>query len=150
MYACFQVNSKESHLTAVKHDTGLWNPQGTNCALVGYCVSNFTGCKYGWEKFPWMFHFIRKLIIFWHSNIQASLVLSLVEVEYDVVSSFVAQVIWIKMHLSDYGVNHKTVPIKCDNTNAINHTKNHHFILWWNALRLGIIRLENMSKNEIA
>lgn len=71
-----------------------------------------------------MFHFIWKLIVSWDSNIQESLVLFLVEVEYDVVSSFCAQVIWIKMHLSDYGVNLKIVRIKCDNNSVINNTKN--------------------------
>ena len=49
--------------------------------------------------------------------------------------------LWIKQQLLDYGLNFKNIPIKCDNTSAINLTKNpvqhsrskhieirHHFI----------------------
>ena len=64
-----------------------------------------------------------------------------VETEYIAVESCCAQVLWIKQQLKDYGMSQIKIPIKCDNTSAINLSKNpiqhfrskhieirHHFI----------------------
>lgn len=80
-------------------------------------------------------------LVSWHSKKQASVALSTAEAEYVAAGSCCAQIIWMKQQLSDFGIDLKTVPIKCDNTSAINLTKNpvyhsrtkhieirHHFI----------------------
>ena len=67
--------------------------------------------------------------------------LSTAEVEYIAVGYGCAQIIWLKHQLLDYGVKLSMVPLYCDNTSAINLTKNpiqhsktkhieisHHFI----------------------
>ncbi len=50
--------------------------------------------------------------------------LSTAEAEYIAVGSCCAQVLWLKQQLEDYGVKLDNIPIKCDNTSAINLTKN--------------------------
>ena len=63
------------------------------------------------------------------------------EVEYIVVGHGCAQIIWLQHKLFDYGVKLSKVPLYCDNTSAINLTRNpiqhsktkhieirHHFI----------------------
>ena len=80
-------------------------------------------------------------LISWHSKKQNFVALSTAEVEYVAAGSCCAQVLWIKQQLEDYGVIQSKIPIKCDNTSAINITKNpiqhsrtkhidirHHFI----------------------
>ena len=66
---------------------------------------------------------------------------STAEAKYISIGNCSAQILWIKQQLDDYGINCNNVPIKCDNTCAINLTKNpvqhsktkhieirHHFI----------------------
>ena len=67
--------------------------------------------------------------------------MSTAEAEYVAAGSCCAQILWIKQQLEDYGESQNKIPIKCDNTSAINLTKNpiqhsrtkhieirHHFI----------------------
>ena len=50
--------------------------------------------------------------------------LSTTETEYIVASVACAQTLWMKQILLDYGVSSTNSPIICDNTNAINLSKN--------------------------
>ena len=67
--------------------------------------------------------------------------MSTVEVEYVATGSYGTQVLWIKHQILDYSIDLGNVPILCDNTSAINLSKNliqhwrtkhieikHHFI----------------------
>jgi len=67
-------------------------------------------------------------LISWNSKKQACVALSIVEAEYIATRHACAQSIWLKHQLMDYGVKLEKVPLYCDNTNAINLTKNtiHH------------------------
>jgi len=80
-------------------------------------------------------------LISWHNKKQACVALFTVEVEYIAAGSCCAQTIWLKHQLSDFGLNLSKISLFCDNTSAINLTKNpvqhsrtkhieirHHFI----------------------
>lgn len=54
----------------------------------------------------------------------ACVALSMTEAEYIVAESCCAQILWLKQQLCDYDVNLGCIALKCDNTNAINITKN--------------------------
>jgi len=67
--------------------------------------------------------------------------LSTAEDEYIAAGSCCAQILWLKQQLADFGLQINKVPLMCDNTSAINLTKNqiqhsrtkhieirHHFI----------------------
>lgn len=77
----------------------------------------------------------------WHSKKQVSVTLFLAKVGYVVVGNCCTHVIWMKQHLSDYGINLRSTLFKFDNIGVINLTKNmvlqsltkyikikHHFI----------------------
>ena len=77
----------------------------------------------------------------WSSKKQNSIALSTAEAEYISLGSCCAQILWIKQQLRDFGIKVHNVPIFCDNTSAINISKNpvqhsrikhieirHHFI----------------------
>lgn len=50
--------------------------------------------------------------------------LSIVEFGYVVVASYCAQFLWIKKQLKDFEIVSNTIPLFCDNTNALNMAKN--------------------------
>ena len=75
------------------------------------------------------------------SKKQNYVLLSTTEVKYIVASSCCSQLLWIKQMLRDYGMDQGTMVVFCDNTSAINISKNpvlhsrtkhidirHHFI----------------------
>lgn len=67
---------------------------------------------------------LRNYLVSWHSKNQHKVALSTAKVEYVVVSNSFAQVSWLKQQLLNYDSKLNWVPIKCDNTNATNLTKN--------------------------
>ena len=84
------------------------------------------------------------------------------EAEYIAVSLYCAQILWKKQTLSDFDLSFEHIPIKCDNTNAINISKNlvqhsrtknieirHHFLR--DHAQKGDITLEFVStKDQLA
>ena len=63
-------------------------------------------------------------LVSWHSKKPNSVTLSIFEVEYIVAGSYYAQILWMKQQLSDYDIVLDHILIRCDNTNAINLSKN--------------------------
>ena len=85
--------------------------------------------------------FLSHMLVSWSSKKQNSVAISTAEAEYIDAGSCCAQILWIKQQLSDFGITMYNVLIFCDNTSAINITKNlvqhsrtkhieirHHFI----------------------
>jgi len=148
--ARFQSSPKESHLKAAKRIlkdlkgttfVGLWYPSHSPIHLVEYSDSDFEGCKLDRKSTSGTFHLLGSSLISWHNKKQACVALSTAEAEYIDVGSCCAQILWIKQHLEDFGLKISKVSLLCDNTNAINITKNqvqhsrtkhieirHHFI----------------------
>ena len=58
------------------------------------------------------------------SKKQNNVALSTVETEYISAGSCCAQILWMRQQLSDYGLMLDHIPIRCDNTSAINLSKN--------------------------
>ena len=67
---------------------------------------------------PWSYAYV--LV----SKKQNSIALSTAEAEYITAGNCYAQILWIKQQLSDFGVSMSNIPIFCNNTSAINITKN--------------------------
>ncbi|XP_020999369.1 uncharacterized mitochondrial protein AtMg00810-like [Arachis duranensis] len=115
--------------------------QGSTCDLIGYSDSDFAGCKLDRKSTSGTCHLLGNSLVLWHSKKQVSVALSTAEAEYVAAGSCCAQILWMKQQLMDYGLMLDHIPIKCDNTSAINLTKNpvqhsrtkhieirHHFI----------------------
>jgi len=146
--AKFQSNPKESHFKAAKrilkylkgtHNVGLWYPNESNIVLSGFSDSDYAGCKLDRKSTSGTCHLLGSSLISWNSKKQACVALSTTEAEYIGAGHACAQSIWLKHQLVDYGVKLEKVPLYCDNTIAINLTKNliHHSKL--NTLKSGII-----------
>lgn len=131
--ARFQSNPKESHVMAVKRifryligtpNVGLWYPNGDDFELIGYSDADFAGCKVDRKSTSETCQLLGNKLISWFSKKQNSVALSIAEAEYVAASSCYAQVLWIRQELTDFGILFNQTPIKCDNTSAINLSKN--------------------------
>ena len=63
-------------------------------------------------------------LVSWMSKKQNSVSLSTAEAEYIAAESCCTQLLWMKKLLHDYGIPQDTMCIFCDNTSAINLSKN--------------------------
>jgi len=85
--------------------------------------------------------FLGNALISWLCRKQNTIALSTTEAEYVSASNCCSQVLWIRNQLEDFSIRYKNIPILCDNTSAINLSKNpiqhsrskhieikHHFI----------------------
>ena len=102
----------------------LWYPRNSTCTLIGYSDSDFAGSKTDRKSTSGTCQFIGSALVSWHSKKQNSVALSTTEAEYISADSCCAQILWMKQQLSDYGIFLDHIPIKCDNTSAINLSKN--------------------------
>ena len=88
-------------------------------------------------------------MVAWHSKKQTSVALSTIEAEYIAIESCGTQILWIMHQLLDFDSSFESVPIMCDNSNAISLSRYtvHHSRA--NTLILGIILFEIKLKTEI-
>jgi hypothetical protein len=63
-------------------------------------------------------------LVAWMSKKQAFISLSIAEAEYIATGSCCTRLLWMKTLLGDYGFSQDTMIINCDNTSAINTSKN--------------------------
>jgi len=135
--ARFQTAPKESHLIAAKRifrylvgttNLGLWYRKYKNFNLTAYCDVDFAGDKIERKSTSGACKFLGQALISWSCRKQNTIALSTTEAEYVSTASSCSQVLWIKNQLEDYSVRYKKIPILCDNTSAINLSKNpiHH------------------------
>jgi len=131
--ARFQANPKESHLTAVKriiryvNDTllyGIWYSRETNLLVAGYSNADWAGNADDKKSTSGGCFYVGNNLVAWMSKKQASISLSTAEGEYIAAGSCCTQLLWMKTSLGDYGFSQGTMIINCDNTSAINISKN--------------------------
>ena len=138
-YARYQANPKESHLTSVKRiiiyisgtlNYGLWYPCGSFCVIIGYFDGDWVGNIKHRKNTSCACFFVGACLVTWLSKKQNLISLSTAKAEYIVVGSCCTQLLWMKQMLSDYGIKQSTMSIHCDNSNAINISKNPVFHSW--------------------
>jgi len=148
--ARFQSDPKESHLTAVKRifrylvgttNLSLMYKYTDSYKLTGYCDADYAGDRVERKSTSGGCHFLRRNLISWASKKQNSIALSTAEAKYISAASCCSQLLWVKYQLEDYSMFENHIPVLCDNTSAINLSKNpiqhsrakhieirHHFI----------------------
>ncbi|GJX79432.1 hypothetical protein Tco_0327581 [Tanacetum coccineum] len=63
--------------------------------------------------------FLGDRLISWSSKKQKSTTISTIEADYIALSGYCAQVLWMRLQLSDYGFVFNKIPLYCDNQSAI-------------------------------
>jgi hypothetical protein len=148
--ARFQANPKESHLTAVKRilwyvnataNFGVYFSRDTTLNLAGYSDADWAGNADDRKSTSGGCFYVGTNLVAWMSKKQNSISLSTAEAEYIAAGSCCTQLMWMKQLLADYGFPQGMMVVYCDNTSAINISKNlvqhsrtkhidirHHFI----------------------
>eukprot|EP00252_Welwitschia_mirabilis_P023557 TRINITY_DN6690_c0_g1_i1.p1 TRINITY_DN6690_c0_g1~~TRINITY_DN6690_c0_g1_i1.p1 ORF type:complete len:279 (+),score=32.87 TRINITY_DN6690_c0_g1_i1:80-838(+) len=148
--ARYQADPRESHLTHVKRilrylkgtqHYGLWYSHDTNLELTGYSDVDWAGCVDDRKSTSGACFYVGNCLVSWSSRKQTTTSLSTAEAEYIAAGSSCTQLLWMKQMMTDFGVNFDKIKILCDNTSAINISKNpvqhsrtkhidirHHFI----------------------
>ncbi|GJR34599.1 putative ribonuclease H-like domain-containing protein [Tanacetum coccineum] len=148
--ARYQVNSKVSHLHAVKKifrylkgqpKLGLWYPKDSPFDLVTYTDSDYVGASLDKKSTIEGCQFLRSRLILLQCKKLTVVANSTTKAEYVAASSCCGQVLWIQNQLLDYGYNFMHTKIFIDNNSTICIIKNpvfhsktkhieirHHFI----------------------
>ena len=105
LYARFQADPRESHVTAVKHimrylvgttELGLWYPARCEFSLISYSNVDYARCRLDRKSTSGYCQFLGNCLISWASKKQHSVILSTVEAEYVAARRCGSQVLWIK------------------------------------------------------
>jgi len=113
----------------------------TNLVVAGYSDADWAGNANDRKSTLGGCFYVGNNLVAWMSRKQSSISLSTAEAEYIVAGSYCTQLLWMKKLICDYGFTQDTMIINCDNTSAINISKNpvkyfrtkhidirHHFI----------------------
>ena len=133
VYARYQTNPNESHLAAVKRiiryvsgtmDYGIWFSFDTNSSLVGFSDADWAGNADDRKSTFGGCFCLGNNLVSWFSKKQKFISLSTAEAEYIAAGSCCTQLLWMKQMLEDYGISQEGLTVFCDNTSAINISKN--------------------------
>ena len=135
--ARFQSDPRESHLSMVKRifrylkgcdSLCLWYPKFTSCNVIGYSDADYAGFLVDRKSTSGMAQFLGPFLVSWGSRKQNCIALSTTEAEYIAAAACASQLLWLKQQLGDFRIDLGCLEIRCDNTSAINVSKNpvHH------------------------
>ena len=91
---------------------------------MGYTDADYGGYRIDRKSTSGTCQFLGLNLVSWYSKKQNLVALSIAEAEYVAAGSCCAQILWIKQQLKDFGIKLSKTPILCDNTSAINLSKN--------------------------
>ena len=120
---------------------GVWNSKDTSDVLARYSDVDWAGNADDRNSTSGGCFYVCNNLVSWMSKKQNSISLSTEETEYIAISSCCTKLLWMQKLLHDYGICQEHLTIYCDNTSAINISKNpvqhsrtkhieirHHFI----------------------
>lgn len=135
---------------------GIWLSRDTTANLAGYSDADWAGCADDRKSTSGGCFYIGNNLVAWLSKKQNSISLSTAEAEYIAAGCACTQLLWMKQMLEDYGLPQDILNLYCDNTSAINISKNpvqhsrtkhidirHHFIC--DLVDEGIVSLEYLN-----
>ena len=105
-------------------DYGLWHSKDSNACLASYSDADWAGSMDDRKSTSTGYFYLRNNLVSWISKKQNSVSLSIAEAEYIAAGSCCTQLLWMKKLLHDYGIPQDTICVFCDNTSAINLSKN--------------------------
>ena len=102
----------------------MWYSKDSNTCLAGYSDANCAGSVDDRKSTLGGCFYLGNNLVSWMSKKQNSMSLSTAEAEYIATGSCCTQLLWMKKLLHDYGILQDTMCVFCDNTSAINLSKN--------------------------
>ena len=129
----FQYKPKASHLNAIKRiskyvggtcDYGLFYSKETNLPLAGFSDSDWANNANDRKSTTGRCFYVGANLVVWMSKKKNYVSLSTAEAEYIAGGSCCSQLLWMKKVLTDYGISQDTMVVYCDNSSAIDISKN--------------------------
>ena len=133
MCARYQANPKESHMTTLKRiikyvktttEFGMWYSKDTNDVLAGYFDVDWAVNADDRKSISEGYFYVGNNLVSWMSRKQNSISLSTAKAEYITAGSCCTQLLWMQKLFHDYGIFQEYLTFYCDNTSAINISKN--------------------------
>ncbi|GJW42812.1 hypothetical protein Tco_0071611 [Tanacetum coccineum] len=84
-------------------------------ALTAYADADHAGCQDTRRCTSGSAQFLGDKLVSWSSKKQKSTTISTIEAEYIAMSGCCAQILWMKLQLTDYGFEFHKIPLYCDN-----------------------------------
>ena len=103
---------------------GLWYSKDSNDCLASYSDADWVGSGDEQKSTSGGCFYLGNNLVSWMSKKQNSVSLSTAKAEYIAAGNCCTQLLWMKKLLHDYGIPQETISVFCDNTNAINLSKN--------------------------
>ncbi|GKE97672.1 hypothetical protein Tco_0021023, partial [Tanacetum coccineum] len=109
----YQANPRESYLIAVKRifrylkgtpSLGLWYLKCSGFDLKGYSDSDYVGCNMDRKSTSGACQLLGGKLVCWSAKKQQSMPMSLAEAKYVVVVRCCANILWMKIQLTDYEI----------------------------------------------
>ncbi|GJZ46767.1 retrovirus-related pol polyprotein from transposon TNT 1-94 [Tanacetum coccineum] len=128
MCARYQARPTKKHLHAVKQifrylrgtvNWGLWYPKDSSITLTAFADANHAGCQDTRRSTSGSMQFLGDRLVSWSSKRHKSVAISSTEAEYFAMSGCCAQILWMRSHLTNYGLGFNKIPMYCDNKSAI-------------------------------
>nr|GEY72680.1 retrovirus-related Pol polyprotein from transposon TNT 1-94 [Tanacetum cinerariifolium] len=119
MCARYQKKPTKKHLHAVKRifkclrgtvNKGLWYLKDSSIALTAYADTDHVGCQENRRRTAGSMQLLGDRLVSWSSKRQKSVVISSTEFECIALSSCCAQVLWMRSHLTNYGLGFNKIP----------------------------------------
>ena len=138
---------------------GVWYSKDTSDVLAGYSDVDWAKNANDRKSTSRDCFYVGNNLVSWMSKKQNSISLSTIEAEYIAASSYCTQLLWMQKFFHDYGIYQEHLTIYCNNTSAINISKNpvqhsrtkhieiqHHFIR--ELVEDGTLTLEFIHTND--
>ena len=123
-------------------DYSLWYSRDSNACLAGYSNANWAGSVDDRNSTSGGYFYLGNNLVSWMSKKQNSVSLSTAEAKYIAAGSCCTQLLWMKKMFHDYGIPQDTICVFCDNTSAINisknpiqHSKSKHIEIHYHSIR---------------
>ncbi|GJU44140.1 retrovirus-related pol polyprotein from transposon TNT 1-94 [Tanacetum coccineum] len=104
------------YLTASRSDLTFAD---SSIALTAYADADHAGCQDTRRSSYGSMQLLGDRLVSWSSKRQKSDAISSTEAEYITLSGCCAQVLWMRLQLTDYGLGFIKIPMYCDNKSAI-------------------------------
>ncbi|GJW05412.1 retrovirus-related pol polyprotein from transposon TNT 1-94 [Tanacetum coccineum] len=98
---------------------GLWYPKDSSIALITYAYVDHAGCQDTRRSTSGSMQLLGDRLVSWSSKRQKSAAMSSTKAEYIVMSGCCAQILWMRSHLTGYGLGFNKIPMHYDNKSAI-------------------------------
>ncbi|GJS23203.1 hypothetical protein Tco_0451835 [Tanacetum coccineum] len=98
---------------------GLWYSKDSCIALTAFADADHAGCQDTRRSTYGSMQLLGDRLVSWSSMKQKSIAISSTEAEYIALSGCYAQILWMRLQLTDYGLGFNKIPLYCDNKSAI-------------------------------